>query len=81
MAAAAPSLFCAERYCKTCKKKTKFIPIPFAVDAGVRRRTLYDWMDRGLIHWHALPSGRRIICQESLITNCCPGFPPKSVPN
>ena len=48
--APAPSLFCGVRYCKTCKKQTRFIPIHFAVaDAGVSRRTIYYWMKRGLI--------------------------------
>jgi hypothetical protein len=34
--------------------------------AGVSRSTVYYWMDRAWIHWRELPSGRRIICQESL---------------
>lgn len=34
--------------------------------AQVSRSTVYYWMDRAWIHWRELPSGRRIICQESL---------------
>lgn len=34
--------------------------------AGVSRSTVYYWMDRAWIHWRELPSGRRVICQESL---------------
>ena len=63
-----PSLFYATRYCKTCKKQTTFLPVYFAVAfSGRSRRTIYNWMERGLIHWRPLPTGRRLICRESLI--------------
>jgi hypothetical protein len=63
-----PSLFYAMRYCKTCKKQTTFLPVYFAVAfAGRSQRTIYYWMERGLFHWRPLPSGRRLICRESLI--------------
>lgn len=53
--------------CKHCRKETKFLPIHTATQvAGVSRSTIYYWMDHGWIHWRELPSGRRVICQESL---------------
>ena len=54
-------------FCEHCHKETKFAPIRNTVlIAGVSRSTVYYWMDRAWIHWRELPSGRRIICQESL---------------
>lgn len=54
-------------FCEFCLKDTKFLAIHHAVDlVHVCRSTIYYWMEQGLIHWRELPSGRRIICQESL---------------
>jgi predicted DNA-binding transcriptional regulator AlpA len=54
-------------FCECCRKETKFLPIhTIRQIAGVSRSTVYYWMDRAWIHWRELPSGRRIICQNSL---------------
>ena len=43
------------------------MPVSFASAlSGVSRRTLYNWMERDFIHWHELPSGRRLICEHFL---------------
>lgn len=34
--------------------------------AGVGRRTLYNWMDRGLVHWRYTAGGARRIRFRSL---------------
>jgi len=53
--------------CERCQKQTSFVPIQFACAlTGVSRSTIYYWMDRSWVHWLELPSGRRVICQESL---------------
>jgi len=57
----------ATLFCEHCHKETNFIPIRNTIlTAGVSRSTVYYWMDHAWIHWRELPSGRRIICQESL---------------
>jgi predicted site-specific integrase-resolvase len=54
-------------FCERCKKDTKFLPIRITTQvAGVSRSTVYYWMEHAWIHWRELPSGRRVICQESL---------------
>jgi predicted site-specific integrase-resolvase len=54
-------------FCDHCRKETKFLPIHASRQAaGISRSTVYYWMDRAWIHWRELPSGRRVICQESL---------------
>jgi hypothetical protein len=32
----------------------------------VTRRTIYDWILRGLLHVWVLPNGRYLICERSL---------------
>jgi hypothetical protein len=59
--------------CEHCQKPTQFLGISRAMRLlGVSRSTIYYWMDRGWIHWRLLPSGRRVICLESLSS---PGKP------
>jgi hypothetical protein len=54
-------------FCEHCRKGTKFVPIHIAAQAaGVSKPTVYYWMERGWVHWRELPSGRRVICEESL---------------
>jgi hypothetical protein len=61
------SFMCATFFCQDCKKETKFLPIHFAATvSAVSRRTIYDWMEHGWVHWRKLPSGRRVICEQSL---------------
>jgi predicted site-specific integrase-resolvase len=58
---------CAMFFCQNCRKLTRFLHIdPAANSVSVSRRTIYDWMDHEWIHWRILPSGRRMICEESL---------------
>jgi len=54
-------------YCENCRKQTSFLPIYTALQvARVSRSTVYYWMGHDWIHWKELPSGRRMICSESL---------------
>ncbi len=54
-------------FCEHCRRDTKFLPIRITIQvAEVSRSTVYYWMDRAWVHWRVLPSGRRVICQESL---------------
>jgi hypothetical protein len=58
---------CATFFCQDCRKLTNFLHIdPAANRVRVSRRTMYDWMDHEWVHWVKLPSGRRMICEESL---------------
>jgi predicted DNA-binding transcriptional regulator AlpA len=69
-------------FCEHCTRETQFLPIHFVVALiGVSRSTIYYWMDHGWIHWRELPSGRRIICRESLSRQNCehPPFRAKAV--
>jgi predicted DNA-binding transcriptional regulator AlpA len=62
----------AQFFCDQCQKETQFIPIHAAIRiVGVSRSTIYYWIDRTWIHWRELPSGRRIICRESLSRQVC----------
>jgi hypothetical protein len=55
-------------FCERCQKETKFMPIHFAIEEiGVSRTTMYYWMRRDLVHWLELPSGRPMICRQSLM--------------
>jgi predicted site-specific integrase-resolvase len=55
-------------FCEHCQKETRFMPIHFAIqEIGVSRTTMYNWMQRKLLHWVELPSGRAMICQQSLM--------------
>lgn len=54
-------------FCDQCKKETHFVHIQRASKiAGVNRSTVYYWLEKDWVHWRELPSGRRVICQESL---------------
>src|SRR5207253_5854440 len=58
----------AHFFCKHCGQERTFLPIHFAsLLANVTRQTLYRWMNREWLHWRTLPSGRRLICLQSLI--------------
>ena len=55
-------------FCEHCRKVTRFMPIHCASkEIGVSRTTMYTWMQRQQVHWLELPSGRAMICQESLM--------------
>lgn len=54
-------------FCEHCKKETHFVPIHRAIPiAGVSRSSIRYWMQKGWVHWFELPSGRKVICVESL---------------
>jgi IS30 family transposase len=60
-------------FCDYCQKDTRFLAIHHAIElVNVCRSTIYYWMEHGLIHWRELPSGRRVICQESLTRRARP---------
>ena len=55
-------------FCEHCRKDTTFFSITRALQiTGVCRSTVYYWMEHNWVHWCELPSGRRVICQESLV--------------
>src|SRR5467141_1723740 len=55
-------------FCEHCRKDTTFFSITMALQiTGVCRSTVYYWMENSWVHWCELPSGRRVICQESLV--------------
>ena len=60
-------LLSAHFFCEHCQREARFLTIHFAVNlTGVSRRTIYNWMEKDLVHWRQLPSGRRLICEQSL---------------
>jgi predicted DNA-binding transcriptional regulator AlpA len=59
-------------FCETCHKQTEFLQIYSAIKLlGVSRSTIYYWINKRWIHWCALPSGRRLICRNSLTVPAC----------
>ena len=51
----------------TCEKETRHVPVFVAQRVcEVSRSTIYYWMKHEWVHWRLLPSGRRVICSESL---------------
>jgi predicted DNA-binding transcriptional regulator AlpA len=53
--------------CDVCQMEVRFLSLQNSMHAaGVCRSTIYYWMERGWIHWRELPSGRRMICHNSL---------------
>jgi predicted DNA-binding transcriptional regulator AlpA len=71
---------CATFFCPYCQKETKFLHVhSAAIMSAVSRRTIYDWMDHGWIHWREMPSGRKLICEESLGHHVNPGKRPPLV--
>ena len=57
----------ARFFCEECGKETRFLAMHVARSvAGVSRTTIYYWIQRDWVHCRELPSGRRVICFESL---------------
>lgn len=55
-------------FCNKCHKETLHVRFQRAREiAGVSRSTLYYWLNKEWIHWKELPSGRKLVCQDSLI--------------
>jgi hypothetical protein len=62
------SLLATHFYCEHCQKETRFMPIHFAIqEIGVSRTTMYRWMQCKQVHWLEKPSGRAMICLQSLM--------------
>ena len=50
------------------------MPIHFAIiEIGVSRTTMYNWMKRKQVHWLEKPSGRPMICLQSLMRKALDG--------
>ncbi len=63
-------------FCETCHQQTEFLQIYSATKLlGVSRSTIYYWINKNWIHWCVLPSGRRLICRNSLTM---PGYMTRS---
>jgi hypothetical protein len=57
-------------FCDVCNLEANFLSLHHAMlKASVCRSTLYYWMQHGWVHWRELPSGRRLICINSLSCN------------
>ena len=55
-------------FCEHCQKETNFLPIHSAAhEIGVSRVTMYTWIHRQQVHWLESPSGRTMVCQQSLL--------------
>ncbi len=58
-----PSIFCPE-----CGTETEHVTISRAArNAQVTRTTIYNWLNRALLHTVLRPSGRRLVCTRSLV--------------
>jgi hypothetical protein len=54
--------------CPHCGRPTVHLNISRSAElAQVTRTTVHAWMQRGLVHWIVRPSGRRLICANSLL--------------
>ena len=61
-------LISANFFCEHCEMDRVFLPIHFAaVLANVSRQTIYRWIRRDWLHWRTIPSGRHLICLQSLV--------------
>lgn len=55
-------------YCLYCDQQTEHLNVRQAARmAQVTRATVYNWMNRALLHYVIRPSGRKFICVRSLI--------------
>lgn len=63
--------------CHACGVQQHFLNISHAARIiGVSRATVHNWINRGLVHVSMLPSGRRVVCRESLTRrDTTPGLP------
>jgi hypothetical protein len=59
----------ARYFCVECGKLTDHLSVSGTAESiQVTRTTIYNWMRRRQVHWVLRPSGRKLICQESLVT-------------
>ncbi len=55
-------------FCPYCGRETEHLNVSdAAASAGVTRRTVYNWLNRALVHCVHRPSGRKFICIRSLV--------------
>jgi hypothetical protein len=55
-------------FCPYCGRETEHLNVSeAATNAHVTRRTVYNWLDRSLVHYVHRPSGRKFICNCSLV--------------
>ncbi|MCU0293158.1 MAG: hypothetical protein MUF10_14390 [Thermoanaerobaculaceae bacterium] len=60
--------------CCRCGRETVHLSVARASDvAGVTRATMYNWINRDLVHTVVRPSGRKFVCTESLVRQYVPG--------
>lgn len=60
--------------CYRCGRETVHLSVARASEvAGVTRATMYNWINRGLVHTVVRPSGRKFVCTESLVRQYVPG--------
>jgi len=54
-------------FCDKCGRMKELVTIRTTlVLTEVSRSTLYYWMKKDWVHWLNIPSGRRVICRDSL---------------
>ncbi len=57
-----------EYFCVACGRATKHCSVSAAAtQAQVSRTTIYEWLRRSLLHYVVHASGRKYICEESLL--------------
>ncbi len=55
-------------YCPVCGAETRHLTISAAArSAQVTRTTIYNWLNRSLLHTVRRPSGRTLVCARSLV--------------
>ena len=55
-------------FCPYCGRETEHLNVSeAATSTHVTRRTVYNWLDRSLVHYVHRPSGRKFICICSLV--------------
>jgi hypothetical protein len=60
--------------CCRCGRETVHLSVARASEvAGVTRATMYNWINRDLVHTVVRPSGRKFVCTESLVRQYVPG--------
>jgi len=55
-------------FCPYCGRETEHLSVSEAAQSvHVTRRTVYNWLERSLVHCVHRPSGRKFICVCSLV--------------
>ncbi len=57
-------------FCPYCGRETEHLSVTdAAASVHVTRRTIYNWLERSLVHFVHRPSGRKFICIRSLVVS------------